>query len=185
MRSLPAAISRRNRATSLPIFIANATEKAPMGDLCASGEAAVTGAAAAATLRAIPEGNADTAAVAAAQPLLKGPLSGKVPIPPPRPCKPNDKPRMALCGINEDLTRSRSVKKTNFWGIDGGAHSARSWNNYKDRSVPFAPSSGRDQIIVLGRLEDGGGLRVRAARRRDAWEGTLCRVANASFSEFM
>ena len=50
-----------------------------MGDLCASGEAAVTGAAA--TLRAIPEGNADTAAVAAAQPLLKGPLSGKVPIP--------------------------------------------------------------------------------------------------------
>ena len=49
-----------------------------MGDLCASGEAAVTGAAAAATLRAIPEGNADTAA---AQPLLKGPLSGKVPIP--------------------------------------------------------------------------------------------------------
>ena len=51
-----------------------------MGDLCASGEAAVTGAAAA-TLRAIPEGNADTAAVAAAQPLLKGPLSGKVPIP--------------------------------------------------------------------------------------------------------
>ena len=52
-----------------------------MGDLCASGEAAVTGAAAPATLRAIPEGNADTAAVAAAQPLLKGPLSGKVPIP--------------------------------------------------------------------------------------------------------
>ena len=50
-----------------------------MGDLCASGEAAVTGAAAA-TLRAIPEGNADTAA-SAAQPLLKGPLSGKVPIP--------------------------------------------------------------------------------------------------------
>ena len=60
-----------------------------------------------------------------------------------------------------------------------------SWNKCKDRSVPFAPSSGRDQIIVLGRLEDGGGLRVRAARRRDAWEGTLCRVANASFSEFM
>ena len=82
-----------------------------MGDLCASGEAAVTGAAAAATLRAIPEGNADTAA---AQPLLKGPLSGKVPIPPPRPCKPNDKPRMALCGINEDLTRS--VTKDPFLG---------------------------------------------------------------------
>ena len=46
-----------------------------MGDLCASVRAlwvAVT-----ATLRAIPEGNADTAA----QPLLKGPLSAKVPIP--------------------------------------------------------------------------------------------------------
>ena len=51
-----------------------------MGDLCASERARALdggGMAVTATLRAIPEGNADTAA----QPLLKGPLSAKVPIP--------------------------------------------------------------------------------------------------------
>ena len=51
-----------------------------MGDLCASVRALWVAAEAAvavtATLRAIPEGNADTA-----RPLLKGPLSGEVPIP--------------------------------------------------------------------------------------------------------
>ena len=47
----------------------------------------------------------------------------------------------------------------------------------EDRSVPFAPFRG-DQIIVFGRLEDGGRLRVRAARRGDAWDGFLCRIVN-------